>query len=63
MKYVAEKIQLPEIEVEKKLSQMILDKKFQGILDQVKTNLHTYSIETLCLASRNFWKVETYSKL
>ncbi len=34
VKFVAEKIALPEPEVEKKLSQMILDHKIQGILDQ-----------------------------
>lgn len=34
VKHVSEKINLPEAEVEKKLSLMILDQKFQGILDQ-----------------------------
>merc|ERR1711884_61789 len=34
VKHVSEKINLPESEVEKKLSLMILDQKFQGILDQ-----------------------------
>ena len=55
VKYVAEKIKLPEAHVEKKLSQMILDHKFQGILDQedgvlivfdeeVSLNLHAFPI-------------------
>jgi len=34
VKYVSEKINLPEAEVEKKLSLMILDKKLLGVLDQ-----------------------------
>jgi len=34
VKFVAEKINLPENQVEKKLSQMIFGQKFQGILDQ-----------------------------
>merc|ERR1711963_1137074 len=34
VKHVSKKINLPEAEVEKKLSLMILDQKFQGILDQ-----------------------------
>jgi len=40
--YVAKKMNLPEIQVEKKLSQMILDHRFSGILDQGKGHLVIY---------------------
>merc|ERR1719516_561506 len=44
--YVASKIGLPKTEVEKKLSQMILDKKFLGILDQETGVLIIYTKES-----------------
>lgn len=42
VRFVADQIKLPELHVEKKLSQMILDKKIPGILDQGEGILIVY---------------------
>jgi len=46
VEYVAGKIDLPQDQVERKLSQMILDRKFLGILDQETGVLVIFSPET-----------------
>ncbi len=64
MKRISEKIKLQEQEVEKKLSQMILDNKFQGILDQVNfpatdlSNLEfLYVMQYFFISELNFLKL------
>lgn len=46
VEYVAGKIELPKDQVERKLSQMILDRKFLGILDQETGVLVIFAPET-----------------
>jgi 26S proteasome regulatory subunit N6 len=42
LQHISNKIEMPQAVVEKKLSQMILDGKFQGIIDQGKGQLVVY---------------------